>query len=110
MKFKFAAIDDNVILPGTFSLVKNYPNPFNPKTRIVFNVPRTAFVRILLYDVSGKLVKILLNESRSPKLEDYVDFDASELNGGRGLASGVYFYTLIADDEFIDSRRMVLVK
>jgi len=109
VNFKFAH-NDGISIPGSFSLVKNYPNPFNPKTRIIFNVPRTAKIKIVLYDVSGREVKTLLNETRSAKLEDYVDFDASLFNGGNGLASGVYFYNMIADDEFIDAKRMVLVK
>ncbi|HJY62728.1 MAG TPA: S8 family serine peptidase, partial [Ignavibacteria bacterium] len=109
VKFKFAH-NEGILIPGAFSLVKNYPNPFNPRTRIIFNVPKTAKIKIVLYDVSGREVKTLLNETRSPRLEDYVDFDASALNGGNGLASGVYFYNMIADDVFIDAKRMVLIK
>src|SRR4030095_9129560 len=101
---KYSSESDYVNLPAEFSLVKNYPNPFNPKTRIVFNVPKVANVKIVVYDVTGQQVRILLNEMRTPMLEDYVDFDAT------GLASGVYFYSLIAGTEFVESKRMVLVK
>ncbi len=104
VKFRYSSGSDNVIIPGSFSLVKNYPNPFNPVTRIVFNVPKQARIKIVIYDVSGSQVKVVLNEVRSPALEDFVDFDATN------FASGVYFYTMIADDEFIDSKRMVFVK
>lgn len=104
MVFKFSTGPDYVSIPGSFSLVKNYPNPFNPKTRIVFNVPKFAHIKITIYDVSGREVKTILNEGRSPALEDFVDFDAS------GFASGVYFYSMIADGEFIESKRMVLIK
>jgi hypothetical protein len=93
-----------VILPGRFSLVKNYPNPFNPVTRIVFNVPYQSRIKITVYDITGKKVKTLLDEVRGPMLEDYVDFDAS------GYSSGVYFCTMLADDKFIDSRKFVLLK
>ncbi len=102
--FKYSTEGNNVNLPGSFSLVKNFPNPFNPKTRIVFNVPRTAKVKITVYDVSGREVKTILNEQRTPALEDYVDFDASN------FATGVYFYSMQADGEFIESKKMVLVK
>lgn len=102
--FKYSTEGNNVTYPGNFSLVKNYPNPFNPKTRIVFNVPRTARVKITIYDVAGREVKTILNEQRSAALEDFVDFDASN------YATGVYFYSMIADDEFIESKRMVLIK
>ena len=104
VSFKYSTGSDYVNIPGNFSLVKNYPNPFNPKTRILFNVPVSAVVKITIYDAAGREVKTVLNERRSPALEDFVDFDASD------LASGVYFYSMIADGEFIESRRMVLIK
>ncbi len=102
--FKYSTEGNNVNLPGNFSLVKNYPNPFNPRTRIIFNVPRTANVKITVYDAAGREVKTVLNEQRTAALEDYVDFDASN------FASGVYFYSMQADGEFIESKKMVLVK
>lgn len=102
--FKYSTEGNNVNLPGNFSLVKNYPNPFNPKTRIIFNVPRTANVKITVYDAAGREVKTILNEQRTAALEDYVDFDASN------IASGVYFYSMQADGEFVESKKMVFVK
>jgi len=53
-----------------------------------------------------------LNETRQAGLEDYVDFNTSDpaFNNGRGLASGVYFYSMIADGNFIESKKMVLLK
>ncbi|MCX7878946.1 MAG: S8 family serine peptidase, partial [Ignavibacteria bacterium] len=104
LKFRFSDGPDYVTVPGEFSLVKNYPNPFNPVTRIVFNVPRSARIKISVYDITGRLVKIIIDELRYPMLEDFVDFDAS------GLASGIYFCTMEADGRFIDSRKMVLVR
>ncbi len=102
--FKYSTEGNNVNLPGNFSLVKNYPNPFNPRTRIVFNVPRTANVKITIYDAAGREVKTVLNEQRTAALEDFVDFDAAN------YSSGVYFYSMQADGEFIESKKMVLVK
>lgn len=104
LKFRYSDGSDNVIIPGSFSLVKNYPNPFNPVTRILFNVPKQSHIKIVVYDAAGREVQTILNETRSPALEDFVDFNASQ------LASGVYFYTMAADGEFIDSKRMVFVK
>lgn len=104
IKFRFSQGPDQIDLPGTFKLVKNYPNPFNPLTRIIFNVPRTAKVKIIIYDAAGREVKTVLNELRQAAFNDFVNFDAS------GLASGVYFYSMIADEEFIESRKMVFVK
>lgn len=102
--FKYSTEGNNVNLPGNFSLVKNYPNPFNPKTRIIFNVPRTANIKITIYDAAGREVKTIMNEQRTAALEDFVDFDASN------FASGVYFYSMQADGEFIESKKMVFVK
>jgi len=102
--FKYSTEGNLPIIPGNFSLVKNYPNPFNPKTRIVFNVARFADIKITIYDAAGREVKTILNEKRAPALEDYVDFDAT------GFSSGVYFYTMQADGEFIESKKMILVK
>ncbi|HRF66016.1 MAG TPA: S8 family serine peptidase [Ignavibacteria bacterium] len=102
--FKYSIEGNNVNMPGNFSLVKNYPNPFNPRTRILFNVPRTANIKITVYDAAGREVSTILNEQRTAALEDYVDFDASN------FATGVYFYSMQADGEFIESKKMVLVK
>ncbi len=102
--YKYSTESNNVNLPGSFSLVKNYPNPFNPKTRIVFNVPKTAKIKITIYDVAGREVRTIINEQRFAALEDFVDFDASN------FASGVYFYSMQADGEFIESKKMILLK
>ena len=65
---------------------------------------RFADIKITIYDAAGREVKTILNEKRAPALEDYVDFDAT------GFSSGVYFYTMQADGEFIESKKMILVK
>jgi subtilisin-like proprotein convertase family protein len=104
IKFRFSLGPDQVGLPGEFRLVKNFPNPFNPMTRIVFDVPRHSKVKIVIYDATGSEVRIVINEFREAAMGDFVDFDAT------GLASGVYFYSLIADDHFIESKKMVFVK
>ncbi len=102
--FKYSTEGNNFNLPGAFKLVKNYPNPFNPLTRIVFNVPRTANIKIIVYDAVGKEVKTILNEQRTAMMKDYVDFNAS------GFSSGVYFYSMFADGKYIESKKMMLIK
>lgn len=104
VKFIFANGTDNVI-PWGYDLVKNYPNPFNPQTRIVFNVPKPSIVKIVLFDVTGREVTVILNEARDIKFGDFFDFTAPAW-----LASGVYFYSMYADGEYIDSRKMVFLK
>jgi hypothetical protein len=78
------------------------PNPFNPVTRISYNVPATQHVRIAVYDVAGRLVDNLVNEVKSPG--DYV----VEWNAGN-LPSGVYFYRMQTGDQTL-VRRATLLK
>lgn len=89
-------------LPKEFELFQNHPNPFNPTTKINFEIPKQAFVVLKIYDITGREIKRLLNESKTPG-QYSVTFD------GSGLASGVYFYRLEAGD-FIQTKRMLLVK
>jgi hypothetical protein len=88
--------DDKSNQPLQFALYQNYPNPFNPTTRITYQVAgvesqglRTAHVRLAVYDVLGREVVLLVNDSRKPGRYT-VQFDA------KGLASGVYIYRLSA--------------
>ena len=78
------------------------PNPFNPVTRISYNVPTTQHVRIAIYDVAGRLVEDLVNETKAPG-EHIAEWDA-----GR-LPSGVYFYRMQTGNSTI-VRRATLLK
>ena len=85
-----------------FALNQNYPNPFNPTTIIKYDIPRTIFVEIRLYDLLGREVMKLVNEEKSPGRYQV------ELNG-EGLSSGAYFYHLKAG-EFSKIRKLVFIK
>lgn len=89
-------------IPSGFNLSQNYPNPFNPVTNIEFSVPKTANVKLIVYDISGKQVEEIVNQKLSAGRYK-ADFDSKE------LASGIYFYRLISD-EFSETKRMILVK
>ncbi len=78
------------------------PNPFNPVTRISYNVPSMRHVRIAIYDVEGRLVENLVNEVKAPG-EYVVEWDAGN------LPSGVYFYRMQTGSETI-VRRATLLK
>mgnify|MGYP003574411065 CR=1 FL=1 len=78
------------------------PNPFNPVTRISYNVPTTQHVRIAIYDVAGRLVEDLVNETKAAG-EHVVEWDAAR------LPSGVYFYRMQTGDQTI-VRRATLLK
>ncbi|MEO8513875.1 MAG: T9SS type A sorting domain-containing protein [Ignavibacteria bacterium] len=90
-------------VPKNFSLSQNFPNPFNPVTKIRFSVPKASNITLQVYDAAGRLVATLANnESVTAGLKE-VDFNAIN------LPSGVYFYTLKSAD-FTDTKKMVLVK
>ncbi len=89
-------------IPSVFALYNNYPNPFNPVTRIKFDIPRDVKARLVVYDILGREVsKILDGELKAGSYS--LDFDASN------LPSGVYFYKLTTDP-FTDTKKMLLVK
>jgi len=96
------SMQNNPVIPVKFSLSQNYPNPFNPVTKINYSLPSAVKVNINVYDIIGRLVKTLVNEFKEAGSYD-IQFN------GAGLASGVYFYRIEAGD-FVDSKKMVLVK
>jgi len=92
-----------------FILNQNYPNPFNPVTNLEFTCPparqgisELGLVTLKIYDLLGKEVASIVNEKLNPGSYRY-QFD------GSNLSSGVYYYTLRAGD-FVETRRMVLLK
>lgn len=98
------SFDDRVNKVSTkkSSLSQNYPNPFNPVTKISFTISNNAFVSLKVYDMSGREVKSLVNEFKSPGNYS-ADFNASD------LTSGVYFYKIQAGD-YTDVKKMILIK
>jgi hypothetical protein len=91
-----------------YSLSQNYPNPFNPATNIKFDIPKQSNVVIKVFDITGKQVSEILNSVNEPG-KYTIEFDASK------LASGVYFYELLAasttnEDVFKDVKKMVVAK
>lgn len=88
--------------PGSFYLQQNYPNPFNPVTTIKFGIVKSGNVQIRVYDVAGKMVEELLNNGYNPGSYE-VKWDASK------YSSGIYFYSIVTN-EFIQTKKMVLVK
>jgi hypothetical protein len=95
-------VNNNNSIPGHFALHQNYPNPFNPVCKIKYSLPKEAVIKITVYDILGREVKILVNEKK-PAGKHSVDFNAS------GLSSGVYFYKLKTDG-FEETKKMLLVK
>lgn len=89
-------------VPKSYNLSQNFPNPFNPSTKIRFALPSSEFVTLKVYDITGKEVATLVNEKLQAGLKE-LDFNAGS------LASGIYFYSLVAGD-FKETKKMVLLK
>jgi photosystem II stability/assembly factor-like uncharacterized protein len=93
-------------IPITYSLTQNFPNPFNPSTKIKYSVPELNYVTIKVYDVLGREVITLVNEEKSAG--NYkIEFSAK--GGAIDLSSGIYFYRIKAGD-FIETKKMTLIK
>lgn len=85
-----------------YHLNQNYPNPFNPSTSIEYVIGSTSFVKLTIYDITGKEIAVLENSEKFPG--NYkVDFQAGN------LPSGIYFYKL-ETNKFVSSRSMILLK
>ena len=97
-----AFVRDEVGNPAAFELAQNYPNPFNPSTTISYQVPVKSAVQLSVYDVLGKEVASLVNDTKEQG-EYSVRFNAS------ALSSGIYFYTLRAGS-VVETKKMVLMK
>lgn len=102
--FKYYNLNSAVIIgsPVKYMLSQNYPNPFNSETRIGFGIPKAGNVEIKLYDVSGREVKILINEYK-PEGFYNINFNVSN------FTSGIYFYRF-ASKNYIEIRKMVVIK
>jgi len=85
-----------------FRLSQNYPNPYNPTSTITFDLPKSTYVTLVVYNTLGQLVATLIDEQKQPGRYD-VRFDGSK------LPSGVYFYRIVAG-EFVETKKMVVVK
>ncbi len=99
--------DDPMPLPDATFLSQNFPNPFNPATTIAFGLKESGLVKLSVYDAAGRLVRTLLNETRSTGNYE-MTWNGLD-NVGNQVSSGVYFYRLNAG-EFIETRKMVLLR
>lgn len=93
--------ENNIIQPNEF-LLNNYPNPFNPQTKIKFYLPEKVFVKLKVFDMLANEVRLLLSEEKD------IGYHEITFNGS-GLPSGVYFYTL-QTQKFTQTKKMVLLK
>jgi hypothetical protein len=85
-----------------YHLSHNYPNPFNPNTKIKYAIPQYSNVQIIIYDVSGNEIETLIDEEKSAGIYE-LTWNAAN------LPSGVYFYQLRAAN-FVQTKKMILLK
>lgn len=110
---KTAPTKIDVTLPKQYSLITNYPNPFNPITTISFSLPENSYVMLTIYDLSGREI-IKLVDSFKPSGTYQSTWNGKDKNG-RSVSSGVYLYSLMAKSKetgemFTKSNKMVLLK
>ncbi len=97
------SVNQNLTSPESFSLSQNFPNPFNPETIIRFNIGAKSNVSLKIFDVNGKEILEAVNDQMNEGSYDY------KFNG-LNLPSGIYFYSLSADGNLLDTKRMILLK
>jgi len=101
-------MDENeTVLPKKFILYQNYPNPFNPNTIIKFGLPVQSDVRLEIYDILGRSVKVLTDGELEAGYHEII-WDGKNRQGN-DIASGVYFYRL-KTESFSDIKKMLLLK
>jgi DNA-binding beta-propeller fold protein YncE len=96
-----------IVFRASFSLGQNFPNPFNPNTAIRFTIPKDSHVDLTIYDVAGRRVRQLINQKKQANFYKIV-WDGTNRNGDR-VASGVYFYRLVAG-KFSMTKKMIMLK
>lgn len=89
-------------IPSDYMLYQNFPNPFNPTTSVKFSVPKSGMVKLMIYDMSGKMVQELVNQQLNAG-------SYSILVNAANLSSGTYFCKIEADG-FTDTKKLMLVK
>ena len=99
----FVGVDDESnSIPSEFRLEQDYPNPFNPTTKIKYGVPFASYITLKIYDLLRNEIATLVDEEKPTGVYE-VEFD------GSGLTSGIYFYKIQADN-FIEAKKMILLR
>jgi hypothetical protein len=96
------SLESTIILPFTYKLNQNFPNPFNPSTKIQYTIANTEKVKLVVYDILGRTVATLVNDIQT-KGQYEIPFFAN------GLSSGIYFYSL-ETESFTKKKKMLLLK
>ena len=95
------------MIPSTFTLYQNFPNPFNPETTLHYDLSEDSFVNITVYDILGNMVRNLVNTDHSSGYKS-VRWDATD-NLRKPVPAGLYFYS-IEIKNFRKTKKMILLK
>ena len=97
------------LTPARFmnQLAQNYPNPFNPQTTLAYSIAKASDVALTIYDVNGRRVRELVNQHQQPGVYKVV-WDGTDAKASK-VASGVYFYKLVAGS-FTETKKMIVLK
>ena len=95
------------LIPVQFALNQNYPNPFNPVTTLRYDLPEDALVNITIYDMMGRVVNTIINESQSAGYKT-TQWNATNYRN-EPVSAGLYLYTIQAG-KFTETKKMVLLK
>ena len=104
----FTDSDDNDLIPQVARLNGNYPNPFNPVTRISYSVSGNSEVELSVFNVKGQMIRTLVKESQTQGNYNVI-WDGLD-NEAEPVTSGVYFYRLKVGSEYVESKKCLLLK
>jgi predicted phosphodiesterase len=107
-KLEYTGSSTNITNANASLVVQNYPNPFSAVTSIYYELTQKAKVNISVYNMLGQLVKVLIDELKSPG--DYsVNWDATNTSGNY-VENGIYLYKYNVNGNIVDSGQMVYLK
>ena len=101
------AVDEQGALPEDFALLANFPNPFNAETAIAYQLPKNGPVRLAIFNSAGQRIRQLVDDTQGPGSYQVV-WDGRD-DQGATMATGVYFYRLVAGSSS-ETRRLLLLK
>ena len=108
VNFNFVGNSNETQIPTVFALKQNFPNPFNPKTSIGFDIVKDRHIEIGIYNVKGQLIKNLTNEMYSAGSHQLI-WNGND-NTNNQASSGVYFYKISVDGKPKDLKKCILLK
>ena len=103
----FLNVIDTQVLEG-YKLTKNYPNPFNASTTIEYQIPNKGAVKMVIYDLMGRIVKEIKIQNQFPG-HGSINWDGKDQFGAE-VGSGVYLYHLIYNGRIMGKNKMILLK